>query len=219
MKGEDWRDRLAGWFDGTGCDALVLARETLDPGAHAASWLRQTEPAARWEPEYDQWMTYYERHRIEAVGLGLITLRKRSDDRGWFRAEEATQDFAMPCGDHLGAAFELVDFLDAHPDEKLGEALLRVAPDVILDERAQPTAGGWSVTDRVLRQTAGLCWEGEIDDVVAAIVAACDGTSSLGVVLRDAAHAADADPSTLARAALPVVRRLVEQGFLLPEVG
>ena len=219
VKGEDWRDRLAGWFDGTGCDALVLARETLDPGAHAASWLRQTEPAARWEPEYDEWMTYYERHRIEAVGLGLITLRKRGDDHAWFRAEEATQGFAMPCGDQLGAAFELVDFLDSHAEEKLGEAVLRVAPDVILDERAQPTAGGWSVTDRVLRQTAGLCWEGEIDEVVAAIVAACDGTTSLGTVLRDAAHAADADPSTLARAALPVVRRLVEQGFLLPEVG
>jgi hypothetical protein len=141
VKGEDWHDRLAGWFDGTGCDALVLVRETLEPSAHAASWLRQTEPTARWEPEYDQWMTYYERHRIEAVGLGLITMRKRSDDRGWFRVEEATQDFAMPCGDHVGAAFELVDFLDAHPDEKLGEAILRVAPDVILDERAQPTAG------------------------------------------------------------------------------
>jgi hypothetical protein len=64
-----------------------------------------------------------------------------------------------------------------------------------------------------------LCWEGEIDDVVAAIVAACDGTTSLDTVLGDAAHAADADPSKLARAALPVVRRLVEQGFLLPEVG
>ena len=134
-------------------------------------------------------------------------------------AEEATQDFAMPCGDQLGAAFELVDFLDSHAEEKLGEAVLRVAPDVILDERAQPTAGVWSVTDRVLRQTAGLCWEGEIDEVVAAIVAACDGTTSLGTVLRNAAHAADADPSMLARAALPVVRRLVEQGFLLPEVG
>ena len=37
-------------------------------------------------------------------------------------------------------------------------------------------------------------------------------------VLRDVAHAADADPSTLARAAVPVIRRLVEQGFLLPVV-
>ena len=89
---------------------------------------------------------------------------------------------------------------------------------MILDERAQAASGGWAVTSRVLRQTAGLCRDGEIDDVVAAIVAACDGTMSLGAVLRDVAHAADADASTLARAAVPVIRRLVEQGFLLPVV-
>ena len=218
VQGEDWRDRLAGWFAGTGCDALVLVRETLDPSTHAASWLRQTEPPARWEPEYDEWMAYYEAHDIEAIGLGLITMRKRSNGRAWFRAEEAAQDFAMPCGDHLGAVFELADFLDAHPGEQLADAILGVAPDVILDERAQAASGGWAVTSRVLRQTAGLCRDGEIDDVVAAIVAACDGTMSLGAVLRDVAHAADADASTLARAAVPVIRRLVEQGFLLPVV-
>ena len=87
---------------------------------------------------------------------------------------------------------------------------------MILDERAHAAEGGWAVTSSVLRQTAGLCREGEIDDVVATIVAACDGTTSLGAVLRDVAHATDADASTLARAAVPVIRRLVEQGFLLP---
>ena len=81
VQGEDWRDRLAGWFAGTGCDALVLVRETLDPSTHAASWLRQTEPPARWESEYDEWMAYYEAHDIEAIGLGLITMRKRSNGR------------------------------------------------------------------------------------------------------------------------------------------
>ncbi len=77
VAGEDWRDRLRGWFEDTGCDALVLEREVLEPSAHAASWLRQTEPPDQWQPEYDEWMAYYERHRIEAVGFGLITMRKR----------------------------------------------------------------------------------------------------------------------------------------------
>ena len=53
VRGEDWRDRLHGWFEGTGCDALVIEREMLEPGAHAASWLRQTESPERWAPEYD----------------------------------------------------------------------------------------------------------------------------------------------------------------------
>jgi hypothetical protein len=219
VEGEDWRDRLAGWFDGTGCDALVLAREALDPSAHAANWLRQTEPAVGWEPEYDRWMAYYERHRVEAVGLGLITMRKRREGDGWFRVEQAEQDFVMPCGDHLGAAFELADFLESHDGDDLYGAALRVAPDVVLDERATPTPSGWSVSDRKLRQTAGLCREGDVDEAVAAIVAACDGTRPLAAVLADAARAAGTDPRRLARAALPVIRRLVEQGFLLPAVG
>jgi hypothetical protein len=54
---------------------------------------------------------------------------------------------------------------------------------------------------------------------VAAIVAACDGSRPLGAVLAAAARSAGADAGTLARAALPVIRRLVEQGFLLPAVG
>jgi hypothetical protein len=216
IAGEDWRERLAGWFAGTGCDALVLVREALDPAAHAASWLRQTEAPDRWEPEYDRWMAYYEHHRIEAIGLGLVTMRRRAGGEGWFRVEEAAQDFAMPCGDHIGAAFELADFLAAHEGDALAAARLRVAPDVVLDERAQPGDAGWSVTDRRLRQTAGLCREGEVDGAVAAIVAACDGSRPLAAVLGEAARSAGADAGAVARAALPVIRRLVESGFLLP---
>ena len=213
VRGQDWRDRLHGWFEGTGCDALVIEREMLEPGAHAASWLRQTESPERWTPEYDSWMDYYEQHDVEAVGFGLITMRKRAAGTPWFRAEEAPQDWAMPCGDHLGAIFELADFLDFTPDRQLLDVALQVAPDVVLDERARPAteggeggaSDGWTVTDRVLRQTAGLCWEGQIDANVAAIAAACDGTRPLGAVLADAAGIADVDPPDLARAALPAV--------------
>jgi hypothetical protein len=222
VAGEDWRDRLHGWFEGTGCDAFVLERESLEPSAHAASWLRQTEPPDQWQPEYDEWMAYYEQHRIEAVGFGLITMRKRADGDAWFRAEQAPQDWSMPCGDHLGAVFELADLLEDIAGEGLLDVVLCIAPDVVLDERARPGAGersdGWSVTDRVLRQTAGLCWEGQVDEGVAAIASACDGTRTLRVVLAGAAEAAQVDSSDLTDAALPVLVRLVERGFLLPTI-
>jgi hypothetical protein len=55
--------------------------------------------------------------------------------------------------------------------------------------------------------------------MIAAITAACDGTQPLGAVLAETAAAAGADASDLARAALPVVQRLVERGFLLPAIG
>ena len=159
VEGEDWQDRLAGWFAGTGCDALVLEREALEPAAHAASWLRQTERPERWRDEFDAWVAYGEAHHIEAIGFGLITMRRRDGGEPWFRAETAPQDIVMPCGDHLGAAFELADFLQAHDDAALLDVVLGVAPDVVLDERASRalTAGssppassarrrGWATT-------------------------------------------------------------------------
>jgi hypothetical protein len=116
--------------------------------------------------------------------------------------------------------FELADFLGAHEGDRLAAAHLCVAPDVVLDERAGPHAErGWSVTDRRLRQTAGLRREGEVDGAVAAIVAACDGSRPLAAVLDGAASSAGLDATVMAQAALPVIRRLVEQGFLLPAAG
>ncbi len=183
VDGEDWRERLAAWFAGTGCDAIVLEREALSPSAHVAAWLRQTERADQWGDDFVAWMEYCDHHRVEAVGFGLITMRRRAGGTAWFRAEEATQDLAMPCGDHLGALFELADFLDVCDDATLLDQRLAVAPDVVLDERLQPTADGWAVGERRLRQLAGLRNDGELDPGVAAIVAACDGDRTLGAAL------------------------------------
>jgi SAM-dependent methyltransferase len=215
VRGEDWRERLAGWFAGAGCDALVLEREALEPAAHAASWLRQTERPDQWD-DFDEWLAYYERHDVEAIGLGLITMRKRSRGTPWFRAETATQDIVMPCGDHLGAIFELTEFLETHDDDALLDVALGVAPDVVLDERHRPSSDGWEVITRRLRQTAGLRHEGDVDPAVAAIVGACDGRRLLGEILARVADTNRVEFSEIVAAALPIVRRLVEQAFLLP---
>jgi hypothetical protein len=219
LRGEDWRERLGAWFAGADCDALVLQREALDPAAHAASWLRQTERAADWG-EFDDWVDYYDQCGIEAIGFGLITMRKRGDGRPpWFRAEVAEQDFALPCGDHLGAAFELADLVRASDDGDLLATTFRTAPDVVLDERRQPGAGSWIALDRRLRQTAGLCREGEVDDVVAAIVGGCDGQRTLADVLDAVAAGCGAGAAEVRSSAMPIVRRMIEQAFLLPAVA
>jgi Methyltransferase small domain len=219
VAGEDWRDRLAGWFAGTGCDALVLEREAVEPARHVTGWLRQTEPPERWGDEFDAWMEHCARHDIEAIGFGLITMRRRPAGPNWFRVEEATQDVATPCGDHLGAAFELADLLTGLDDRALLDEVLVVAPDVVLDERHRPTPGGWEVTGRRLRQLAGLRYDGDVDPAVAAIVAGCDGERPLGAILADAATSAGVGTGELTAAALPMVRRLVERAFLLPVLG
>jgi hypothetical protein len=189
----------------------------MEPAAHAASWLRQTEPPEHWD-EFDAWVGYYEQHRIEAIGFGLITMRRRRDGRPWFRAEEITHELAMPCGDHLGALFELADFLAVTDDHALLDLVLEVSPGVVLDSTEQHGVDGWTSVTRRLRQTRGLCLAGDVDAPVAAIVRACDGRRSLGAVLAEVAAATAMDRAELKVDAVPIVRHLVEKAFLLPVV-
>ncbi|HEY3486220.1 MAG TPA: methyltransferase, partial [Ilumatobacteraceae bacterium] len=217
VRGQDWEDRLAGWVVGKACDVLVLEREVLDPSEHAASWLRQTERPERWQDEYDAWLDDCAAHGVEGVGIGLISMRKRSDSsEPCFRAESAPQDVALDCGDHIGALFELADFLGHVDDAALLDVSFRVAPDVVFDERRTPDADGWSTVSRHLRQTAGLRHEGEVDDVIADVVGACNGDRTLRQVLATVCAERGLPDEELRAAALPIVRSLVGRAFVLP---
>jgi hypothetical protein len=71
------------------------------------SGVRDPDDLAR---RFDAWMAHYEAEGIEAVGAGLILLRKRSADRHWVRIDDGP-----PYDDQAGAAlllgFRLRDFL------------------------------------------------------------------------------------------------------------
>ena len=125
----------------------------------------------------------------------------------------------MPCGDHLGAVFELADFLADADDDQLLASVLAVAPDVVLDERTGHRADGWIIIGRQLRQTAGLCHSGDVDPGVVAIVTGCDGRRTLENVLTEVAGEAELEFAEVRAAAVPIVRRLIEQAFLLPALA
>jgi len=55
-----------------------------------------------------------------------------------------------------------------------------------------------------------------VDDAVAAVVAACDGDTPLGIPLAVLASSLDREPGEVAAALVPVVRDLVQRGFLVP---
>ena len=123
----------------------------------------------------------------------------------------------MPCGDHLGALFELADFLDACDDDDAARpARSPWRPTSSSTSACSPPPSGWAVGERRLRQLAGLRNDGELDPGVAAIVAACDGDRTLGAVLTATATSGDLSVAELTETALPIVRRLVERAFLLP---
>ncbi len=219
VRGQDWRSRLSGWFEGTGCDVWAMRHETLDAAAYAAKWIGHTE---RDSPDvqtrrFEEWMAYYERHGVEAVSGGLITLRRRSGGANWARLDDAPSELRGPAGEDIARAFELHDFLDAmQDDERLLAQRLRLSPDARLQQTLAPADGGWQLAASQIRLERSLTYTGNVDPYLSALLGQCNGQRPLGEVLRDlTATVGEGDPKLLP-AALGIVRRLVERGFLLP---
>ena len=78
VRDQPWDERLAGWVRDD-CDALVVQRETLDPAAYVELWLkdagRHGGPAGA--RRYDEWLAWFDRQGVEAIGFGWVNLRRR----------------------------------------------------------------------------------------------------------------------------------------------
>jgi SAM-dependent methyltransferase len=214
VAGEDWRDRLAGWFDGTGCDALVLRRGSTAPDEYAAIWIENDDFAA----SFGTWMDYYERLGVEAIDSGLVTMRRpAAGSMPWFRAEDSPETMTFPAGEDLLRRFEAEDFLAAHPtDEALLATRFRLTLDARFDQHLGVAGDGWELLGSQLRRTAGLHWSGGIDPQGAGVLARCDGTRTMDSLLADLAASVGSDGLELQAAWPAIIRRLVECGFLLP---
>ena len=67
----------------------------------------------------------------------------------------------------------------------------------------------------MLRQQRGFRRARQADTVVAALVGACDGELAVGPLLDAVAQLLDDDPAETRATYLPVVRELVDEGFLV----
>ena len=68
-----------------------------------------------------------------------------------------------------------------------------------------------------LQFSRGLAYSGKVDPYMVGLLGRCDGQHRLGALLGELSASLDEDVLEVAEAVCPVVRRLVERGFLLPE--
>jgi hypothetical protein len=219
LRGQAAEERLASWFEGIGCDAWVLCNETRDTSTYADKWIRHTEPdrPGDWGRLYSEWMADYVSQGIEAVSAGVITLRRRQGKAHWVRIEPGPPRMLGACGESVVDGFALRDFLETVQDDPgLLEARLRVSPHVRLEQRSAPHAGGWRVGETRVELARGLAWAGEADEHLARLLSRADGERPLAVLLEEVATAVGRTPQEVVPGLLPLVRRLVAQGFLLP---
>ncbi len=212
VRGEDWEDRVAGWFAGTGMDVWAIQREVQDPLDYVRLWT--ADASEEHDPQRAaQWLDWFDANDVAAVGFGLITARLSYVDDPHIVCEDLRQQIEQPMGGHVAEWFDRRDWLRTHD---LFASRFRQAAGLQLRQEATFGADGWAVDRQLLALTEGLRWVEEIDPLILSIVSGCDGNLPLAAVAGLLAEAHDAVFEELCEVMVPIVDHLVERGILLP---
>ena len=216
----DWRTRVMPWLEGTGCDVWLLKRYTQCPEWYAQTRLRETMSGDPQEDaaQYARWMDHYRTVRLKAVHGGLIIMRRRSG-QNWVRLEDLDQSADEPFGYAVERALASFDFLAAHPDNpSLMDQRPRLSEDARLEQRYRVWDAGWRIEVIRLYLARGLPRSVNVDGDIANFLVEFDGTRTIGEAIEKLAAEATAPRAQVEGEALAVVRRMIELGFLLPDI-
>jgi hypothetical protein len=217
--GSPWREELAEWFTGLGCDTLVLTtdRESIDK--YTMNWITATESQDTGIVPglFKEWMDYYEREQIEEVIYFHVSLRRRDSVANWIHVDKAGVKIVSDCGWSILDRFANLDWLAGMPADKalLGKHLV-LTPDARLVQEHVMTAEGPKVAENRMEMRGGLRHYAQLDVHVVRLLVYCDGSQPLQDLLSGAAEALGISTNRMVQAALPVVRHLMERGFLQP---
>jgi methylase of polypeptide subunit release factors len=214
--GEPWADRVGAWLDASGLDGWVVQRDLLDPAAYAETWVRdggQREGAA-FDALVGAWLDDLASRRVDAVGLGLVVLRRPVDPARprLRRLEEVPGTGSGALGAHVADVLAAEEALAGLDDAALARRHLRVAPDVTEERHARPGAADPEVV--LLRQGGGFGRAVRVGTAVAGVVGACDGDLPLGVLVGAVAQLLGRPAEEVAAEVLPAARGLVADGLL-----
>lgn len=96
VEGQPFEDRMAEWFEGSGCDVWVMHRGPQGIEQYAHMWIETGSDPAVFGREFDDWMRFFERERIEAIDTGVVTMRRRDGGDNWLRVDDAPDSVAYP---------------------------------------------------------------------------------------------------------------------------
>lgn len=215
-EGGDPADRIRGWVAPTGCSALVLERERLDPYEYVEVWLADAGLVGtpHYAPRYRQWIDWFDGLGITGIGLGWIALY--ADAAGDITVESWPHAVHQPVGEAF-AAHPAALALAHRSDADLLASHLVLDPRVDAETLGRP--GAADPEHLVLRQRYGFGRAVEVDTGLAAVLGACDGDLPLGALIEAVAGLLDVDAAALAGEVVPKVRDLAREGYVTPPVS
>jgi hypothetical protein len=213
---------LERWVEGNGCDSWLLHFGSDDPVTHAAGWLK---PVARDEPgrfgeQLDEWLAYLDELGVGAIAHGAVILRRRSGGDTWVRKDRVALDRLEAAGDHVLRVFATQDYLHGLADlRELLDARFALVERVRVEQTLAIREGEAELRGIVLSLDEGLGFRTGLDVHTAELLPLLDGGRTLREILAERARAmalGAADAADFEQAALPVVRRLLELGVVVP---
>ncbi|MFC3689567.1 DUF7059 domain-containing protein [Aquipuribacter hungaricus] len=229
---QGWRARLDGWVHDAAVslaqvsddvlDVWVVQRELADPALYAEAWISDGGRPGREEADawYSAWLEDFQARDVEAVGFGIVTLRRRRADPSTPPLRRLDEEHGRVPGawrDVLAAGLTGHDALGrvgAHADLA---ALLPtrpvVAPGVLERRDLDPGAVDPRTVHLVDTRRRGRVVEAST--ALAGLVGACDGELSVGQVVGALAQLLEEPEADLRARLLPAVRELVAEGLLV----
>ncbi|GIG22165.1 methyltransferase [Cellulomonas chitinilytica] len=219
-RGEDWSERVGSWVDASGLDGWVVQRELQDPAQYAETWIRDggTTPERdrdAWAARYGAWLDDFASRDVEAIGFGIVTLRRPVDGAPTLRRlEEVTGSVRQPLGPAIAASLAAHDWAQQRDDDTLMAARLQVAGDVT--EERYLTPGEVDPQVVLLRQGGGFGRAVQAGTALAGLVGACDGDLTVGQIVAALGSLLDVGADAVAADVLPSLRGLVRDGLVVP---
>ncbi len=215
IEGQPWEERLAEWFEGSGCDAMVFHGGTYDPVRYAQARLPVVAAPAGKETDYRrfaEWVDYYKEKKVKAIHAGFLTMRRRSG-QNWVHFERAPSEPKLLSGDAILQRFTVRD--QPPSDEQLLRGTFQIAEGVQLRNALEFRDQQWVRSSSVqMVQTSGLQLVQDLTHDVAEFVSKLDGSAPLGELVDGLAREASAPRQKVESESVSLVKRLLDRGFV-----
>lgn len=214
---EPWHERLRRWFEDSGCDVWILHAAPEEPEHYAE--VRITEaPSGVIDDDiagFAEWLGYYRAHDVSAIHSGIITMRRRQGTN-WIRVQALSSRVQGQVYESIEDGLITRDLLDSLADD---EALLELSPHVSpaahLEQYYRWSSDKWESTQTGIRLSTGLQDEIHLDQGAVEFITQFDGSRSIAECIRRLAEASGEDVDEAMQKYLPIVRAVIERGFLV----
>lgn len=212
---EPWKQRLTSWFEGSGCDVLVLKAyevSTIDYTLRRAAEAAAVCPVESGDSLLRQ-MRYFEQQHVSKIFGGVVSMRRR-DGKNWMVFEEMEETPAESFGELLEERFATLDVITSAEGAALLGTRPRVAKGVRLMQPAIPQEGVWKGITAYLERPGALGRRVGFEPEIIELIARFDGSKTVETIVEEVAKGRKLSATKVAEIVLKVVRDLASRGMI-----